>query len=426
MKKSNLLMSFFLFVSPYLVAQTNVHHVEVGKLYKGWKDGELDIHHVYTGRGESSFLILPDGTTLLIDVGDWDPTAEEYAFMTPQLPDSSIRAGQRVARYIQSVNPNKDQIDYLLVSHFHNDHTGDASKGAGRAKSPAPGYQLSGIAELGEYIHIHKVIDRDYPRYDFPKPLVTDADFANYQNFIQWKSQSAGLATEKFEVGSNNQITLLRNKSAYSHFEVKNLFNNGLIWNNQTQRVDTIYKHEYQENKASWNENTMSNGFRLTYGNFTYYSGGDLSGHVLDKNGQYVDIEGLAAQSCGEVDVAKANHHAYKDAMTPGFLKYIQAASFIVPVWDKAHIQPEIIARIEQVSSVGNRSIPHLIYTYFPEELRSEFRDKSWARYILEDGHVVVKVFDNGRRYSLYVLDAHHEQRIVKAVYGPFIAKGIN
>ena len=51
---------------------------ETGKSYKGWKKGELDIHHIYTGRGESSFFILPDGTTLLIDAGDWDPDKEEY------------------------------------------------------------------------------------------------------------------------------------------------------------------------------------------------------------------------------------------------------------------------------------------------------------------------------------------------------------
>ena len=30
---------------------------EVGKVYQGWKEGEVDIHHIYTGRGESSFLI---------------------------------------------------------------------------------------------------------------------------------------------------------------------------------------------------------------------------------------------------------------------------------------------------------------------------------------------------------------------------------
>ncbi|MBQ5875504.1 MAG: hypothetical protein IIW60_06495 [Alistipes sp.] len=30
--------------------------------YKGWKKGELDIHFIYTGRGEAVFYIFPDGT----------------------------------------------------------------------------------------------------------------------------------------------------------------------------------------------------------------------------------------------------------------------------------------------------------------------------------------------------------------------------
>ena len=35
-----------------------------------WQEGYLDIHHINTGRGNCSFMILPDGTTMLADVGD--------------------------------------------------------------------------------------------------------------------------------------------------------------------------------------------------------------------------------------------------------------------------------------------------------------------------------------------------------------------
>ena len=44
---------------------------ETGKRYVGWKPGEMEIHHIYTGRGESNFMIFPDGTTMLVDAGDW-------------------------------------------------------------------------------------------------------------------------------------------------------------------------------------------------------------------------------------------------------------------------------------------------------------------------------------------------------------------
>ena len=29
---------------------------QVGKPYQGWHPGEMDIHHIYTGRGEANFL----------------------------------------------------------------------------------------------------------------------------------------------------------------------------------------------------------------------------------------------------------------------------------------------------------------------------------------------------------------------------------
>lgn len=396
---------------------------EIGIPYRGWKPGEIDIHHIYTGRGESSFFILPDGTSLLIDVGDWDPASDEYPLMTPQLPDSSMRAGQRIACYVKSFNPKKDTIDYLLVSHFHSDHIGDAKKGSGMTVNRTPNYQLSGIAEFAEYIKINKIIDRGYPDYNFPLALRKDPDFVNYANFIQWKVASENLSVEQFQVGSNRQITLKRGED-YPDFEIKNLFNSGVIWNDSDKTMDTIYHHAYQKNQSGWNENTMSNGFKLSYGHFTYYTGGDLSGYVLDKDGEYIDIEGLAAKYCGPVDVAKANHHAYKDALTPGFIKYINASAIIVPVWDKAHIQPEILHRIRQVSLDNDVEVPHLIFTHFPHDLKIDYSDEPWMKSVLADGHVVIKVFEEGRKYRIYILDAHSDKKLVKAVYGPYVAKG--
>lgn len=39
----------------------------VGQSLPAWTEGCLDIHSINTGRGESTFYILPDGTTMLID-----------------------------------------------------------------------------------------------------------------------------------------------------------------------------------------------------------------------------------------------------------------------------------------------------------------------------------------------------------------------
>ncbi|MDD4193617.1 MAG: MBL fold metallo-hydrolase, partial [Mangrovibacterium sp.] len=121
---------------------------EIGQPYKGWEKGEFDIHHIYTGRGESNFLIFPDATSMLIDAGDWDP--KDYDKMCELLPDSSRRSGEWIARYIRRVNPFKNHVDYLVVSHFHNDHIGDCTNKARRTTGRNPDYVLTGIAETGE------------------------------------------------------------------------------------------------------------------------------------------------------------------------------------------------------------------------------------------------------------------------------------
>ena len=95
---------------------------KVGEPYRGWHEGELDIHLIYTGRGEADFYILPDGTSMLVDAGDHQASVP----MTDPKPDLLRRGGEWVARYIERVNPHGNEVDYFMLSHFHNDHMGSA------------------------------------------------------------------------------------------------------------------------------------------------------------------------------------------------------------------------------------------------------------------------------------------------------------
>jgi len=63
-----------------------------------WVPGQLDIHHLSTGRGNATFIALPDGTSLVIDVGASNSGLETS--FEPR-PNASLRPGQWVARYVQ-------------------------------------------------------------------------------------------------------------------------------------------------------------------------------------------------------------------------------------------------------------------------------------------------------------------------------------
>ena len=393
---------------------------EIGLPYRGWQEGELDIHHIYTGRGESSFFIFPDATSMLIDVGDWDP--EDYGKMCELLPDSSRRSGEWIARYILRVNPLRERVDYLMISHFHNDHTGDCSNPVPVTEGRNPDYRLTGIAEVGEYIRFKTVIDRGYPDYQYPLPI-TDPDVENYRAFVNWKMKQDGLVPESFEIGSSSQIILLNDEKKYGEsFRIQNLAANGRIWTGY-EKETTDYYDLNPGNKEGWqNENTKSIGININYGPFSYYTAGDISGNLLDKEGREIDLENEIAKICGPVDVCKANHHAYKDAMTEGFIKNIQASAYIIPVWDHEHIQPAVMERMASRSLYPDNRM--IFPTRFPEHLKEKYVKESWAESVCpEDGHIIVKVFDKGEKYKIFVLSANDEKSIVKAVYGPFFSK---
>ena len=67
------------------------------------KDAKLKVHFIDVGQGDSEFIELPNGQTMLIDAG---------------IPEQ----GTNVVNYIKSLNHRK--IDYLIATHPHADHIG--------------------------------------------------------------------------------------------------------------------------------------------------------------------------------------------------------------------------------------------------------------------------------------------------------------
>jgi hypothetical protein len=54
----------------------------------------------------------------------------------------------------------------------------------------------------------------------------------------------------------------------------------------------------------------------------------------------------------------------------------------------------------------------------FPDELRKTYNGEPWMASVCKDtGHVVVKVFDEGRQFRIYILSAADESGTVKAVF---------
>ena len=388
---------------------------KVGEPYPGWKSGELDIHFIYTGRGESVFHIFPDATTMLIDAGDYEASVP----MTDPKPDLSRKAGEWVARYIDRINPSRKEIDYLMISHFHDDHTGDVSIDAPMTTGRGEDYKLIGVAEVGETMRFKHFIARGYPDYNYPRKI-SDPHTDNYLKFAKYHKQKYGATQEPFKVGALNQIALKNRPLWYSRsFSIRNIAANGEVWSGEEGKATRYYDLHPDNTSGYVNENTQSIAIRIDYGPFSYFTGGDITHSLKNAEGESVNIEAKAGEVCGEVDVCKCNHHAYKDAMHPDFLRSVKAKAYIDAVWDQYHTQPAIIERIlSQDIYKGER----MFYTqYIVDKARKEHADKEWMKGVCPyNGHIVVKAYDKGRKYKIYRLSAEDEQMTIQAIYGPF------
>lgn len=396
---------------------TEDQSAKINKPYSGWKEGEIDIHQINTGMGESSFIILPDGTSLLIDVGD---VAGE--FMNPSRPNASKLSGEWVSRYVKSVNPNVEKVDYLMITHFHPDHVGDTDVAIDTTKNRSFNYVLSGAALSGEFLKFGKILDRGWPDYNYPQNIANLPDVNNYINFIKWKIESAGQKVEQFVVGSNSQIKLNYEVASYPLFKVQNLFGNGIVWSG-TDTSTTDYIHKNSKNLLSTiDENTLSTGIMIHLGKFNFYTGGDIYGNILDENGANINMESVVAPICGEAEVCKANHHAFTYSMSPDFVKVLNSKIYILPYLNSKHLKTPVLSGIVSNPINGDKCL--LVPSYLSNDQRISIMNNKFYNQIPKvTGHIIVKVHNGGDRFTLYILNDEDELRTVKAVFGPYLSK---
>ncbi len=373
----------------------------------------LDIHQISTGRGNSALFIFPDGTTLLVDAG----AAADGLPQTDPHPDPSRTPGGWIARYIGRHAPaGTAGLDYALITHFHADHFGQVVPSSPSSKTGS--YRLSGITEVDESFPIRVLIDRGWPDYSYPSPS-TDATMANYRRFVEARTQ-AGMKIERFQPGSASQIHLLKDGSKHPSFEVRNIIGNGELWTGEGVATRQLFPSLESLAAADRpNENMCSLGFRLRYGRFRYFTGGDLPGTPDPGFPAWHAPEASAAPVIGPVDVHVVNQHGSMGEESELFLRELRSTVLIVPSWAASHPAPDVLKRI-----MNSRLPPSPRYV-FATDLREATRIVIGQRVNQlagPAGHIVVRVDADGEHYRVFVLDNHDERDLVVSVKGPLTA----
>lgn len=379
-----------------------------------WQPGMLDIHQLAYGRGNSTFILCPDGTTFLIDAG---VTTDSAKVSCAQKPNSHIRPGEWIASYaLRQMKPaGRKELDYALITHIHPDHLGDPKEET--VTSSKGNYKLTGITDVDAKVPIRKLIDRGYPDYSYPTPW--HADFAdNYEEYVKSR-QRLGEATERIKVGSSTQIRLTQHADRYETFKVQNLAGNGEVWTGVGEQTRKTFPDLSTLDKKDFpSENMCSIALRLSYGKFDYFTGGDLSTLTEeDSTEPWRDIETAAAKAAGPVEVAVADHHGYLDAVGPNFVRELRPQVFIIPAWYVNHPATLPLRRMfSRKLYPGDRDV---FATCTMEENRvynTQFNSKMKSF----DGHVVVRVAPGGETFKIVVTDNADDSDRVKLVSGPY------
>lgn len=387
----------------------------VGRPWPGWKEGQFQIHFIYTGVAESMFLIFPDGTTMLLDCGDFDAAARG-ALAVPVLPGPERHAGEWIARYVTHVNPSITDVDYMLLTHYHNDHAGSDRFYAEKLIRDGEEYALSGFSQAAETLNFRKAIDRCWP--DKPTSLrFADPDSTRLmQRFYTYMEKHRGLQVETFRLGATDQIVPLHHPGGYPSFQVRNICGNGCI-SCPDGSIKDLFEACNAAGKPVRNENAMSLGMVFSYGPFSFYTAGDFSARFREPNGAERFIEDDLADVCSHVNVAKVNHHGH-NSMSRKLVATLSPQVWVSCVWDQLHNLPGTMELLSDRSIYpGNRII---CPTIMPAERRAKDGDADWMKDVapeaFEGGHVVVNVEKGGRRYSVNWLSAADESMTVRSV----------
>jgi hypothetical protein len=398
---------------------------EVGKAWRGWQEGEYQIHFICTGVAEAILHIFPDGTTMLLDCGD-HPAITRLNLAVPVVPNPGRLAGDWIARYIKRVLPEGYQtkndlplIDYMVLSHFHSDHCGIQEWCTNNhERRGLHGCYRSGFGLAAEQLAFKKAIDRGWPFYDDPRPgAIPVEELDHMTRLYKALHRRDGLEVEKFRLGAKDQIVPLHAPESVNDFEITNITANGKIL-----CKDGSIKNLYEEKlktPGGLNENGMSLGMIIRYGKFSFYTDGDFSDKVPTADGQVLEIEDALAEELPKVDAAKINHHGH-NSMPAKIVTALSARIWLACVWDQLHTLDHVMDRLSDRNLYPG---PRMHFpTVFPKERCESAADKAYVQDIAPEvkgmgAHVVITVPKGGETYRVTCLKAVDESMEILGEY---------
>ena len=156
----------------------------------------------------------------------------------------------------------------------------------------------------------------------------------------------------------------------------------------------------------------------ISYGNFKYYTGGDIPGNVQYGQAPWMDVETPVSKSIGAVDVATMDHHGNRDALNENFVRTLRPRVWIEQVWSSDHPGHEVLIRATTPYLYpGPRDLFATNMLQVNKDVIGPLVDRSYKS---TQGHILVRVLPGGTSYYVIILDDNVESIVVKDVFGPY------
>jgi competence protein ComEC len=230
---------------------------------------KLRVYFIDVEGGQSTLFITPEGQSLLIDTG-WQ--------------GNNGRDADRIATVAKKAGLSK--IDYVLITHFHEDHVG-------------------GVPQLVDRIPVGTFLDHG-PNREFDKGI-TEQDYAAYQKILS-AGKSKNIHPKPGDVLPIKGITATVISSD------GNLIDKPLP--GAGEQNSFCAKSEVRP--ADQTENSRSLGIEIQFGKLKLLDLGDLT---WDKEMQLM----CPANRLGHVDVYIVSHHGWYQSSSPALVHAIHA-----------------------------------------------------------------------------------------------------
>jgi len=259
----------------------------------------LDIYFLDMAGGASTLIVTPLGESVLIDTGSLEP---------------EHRDADRIERACR--HAGLTQIDCLVTTHFDTDHYG-------------------GILELSKRIPIKTFIDNDTPPKDIARRQAFQKLNPLYEQATKGKTKLLR-AGEDIPLKNDpaGKLPAIRLHCVASQKQIEGFAGD----------IDAPVEG-FEIAKPDTSNNAASIALVLSYGDFAFFAGGDITSNVEHHLAHPVN-------RIGKIDLYQVTHHGLDQSNNPVLLKALSPTVCVAMNGPRKGIQPRTFKALNALPSV--------------------------------------------------------------------------